>query len=71
MIIHDVEPLLVIVAALIKLSQFFFHATPKFLSRWKRRLMRVSRRHRSAPVRAVQPGPKPAPVRAAQRSLQQ
>jgi len=71
MIVHDVEPLLVIVAALIKLSQFLFHVTPKFLSRWKRRLMRASRRARSAPAKSAPRAPRPSPVRAAQRTLQQ
>lgn len=44
MFFHEFEPLLVIVAASIKLCQFFFHFTPRFLSRWKRRLMRAAHR---------------------------
>jgi len=67
MIVHDYEPALVIVAALIKLCQFFFHVTPRFLSRWKRRLMRVSRRH-SAPARMSR-RPRAAAVPANQRPL--
>ena len=68
MFVHDVEPLLVIVAALIKLCQYFFHVTPRFLSRWKRRLMRSRRSSRSAPPRA-RPRPQPLPVRANQPPL--
>jgi len=69
MIVHDVEPLLVIVAALIKLCQFCFHVTPRFLSRWKRRLMRISRRARSGAAKAAAPVRQPARTRAGQRPL--
>ena len=58
MLVHDVEPLLVIVAALIKLCQFFFHFTPRFLSRWKRRLTRAARRASSGVRRATAPRPR-------------
>jgi hypothetical protein len=71
MIVHDVEPLLVIVAALIKLCQFFFHATPKVLSRWKRRLMRRARGSRNGPARRVLPKLRPVRPHAGPQSLQQ
>jgi hypothetical protein len=63
MFFHEVEPLLVIVAALIKLCQFFFHVTPKFLSRWKRRLIRSAHRV-PASAKRRRPRQQPEQVRA-------